>query len=115
MVNKMASTNKSNSIVTPSMGKGQIRKINNNIGLTKAQKEFIGNAELASEISSEEDKKKGRPRLDAKKRKVTFDMTEDLIQRIDAVAQSYGMSRASYISMAIMKNVLEFETGKENS
>ncbi len=75
--------------------------------LTPEQEKFVNEADVIVNNNEEPKKGRGRPASSVKKRKVTFDMAEDLIAEIDNVAKFYGMNRAQFVSQAVMKAVRE--------
>jgi hypothetical protein len=89
--------------------KGEIKKTGKEF--TPEQEAFMngGDKDLVAnkKEQTEEKKGRGRPASNIKKRKVTFDLSEDLITELDKVALFYGMNRAQFVSQAVMKAVRE--------
>jgi len=99
---------KKNSIITSTMKKARDTKKTEAKELTPEQEAFVngGDPDLVSN-HTEEKRGRGRPSSNQKKRKVTFDLAEELISEIDQVATFYGMNRAQFVSQAVMKAVRE--------
>ena len=91
--------------------KGEIKKTGKEF--TPEQEAFMngGDKDLVANKKEQTEEKKGRgrgrPASNIKKRKVTFDLSEDLITELDKVALFYGMNRAQFVSQAVMKAVRE--------
>ena len=71
--------------------------------MNAGDKDLIANKKEQTEAK----KGRGRPASNIKKRKVTFDLSVDLINELDKVANFYGMNRAQFVSQAVMKAVRE--------
>lgn len=101
---------KKQSIITSTMKKAREPKTEsaNTKEFTPEQEAFMngGDPDLVAN-HTEEKRGRGRPTSNQKKRKVTFDLAEDLILEIDQVATFYGMNRAQFVSQAVMKAVRE--------
>ncbi len=52
-----------------------------------------------------EKKGRGRPATGVKKQKMTFELSADLVQELDQVVKKFGMTRASFMSQAVMRAV----------
>ena len=102
---------KKNSIITSTMKKArEIKKTEAKEEFTPEQEAFMnaGDKDLIANKKEQTEKKgRGRPASNIKKRKVTFDLSEDLITELDKVALFYGMNRAQFVSQAVMKAVRE--------
>lgn len=113
MENKKMTTQK-RSIITKGMkARPQKKEEEKKTGkeFTPEQEAFMngGDKDLVAnkKEQTEEKKGRGRPASNIKKRKVTFDLSEDLITELDKVALFYGMNRAQFVSQAVMKAVRE--------
>ena len=71
---------------------------------------FVNGADLVSNSSASKPKGKiGRPASLISKRKVTFDISEELIAQIDKCANYLGTTRAAFCAQAVMWKVREMQ------
>ncbi len=64
----------------------------------------ISNSDQTKAATGEK-KKMGRPHSTVKKVKVSFDLTEELLKKLNECAQRYGITRAGFISIAIAEAI----------
>ena len=90
--------------------------------MTPEEEAFVNGADVISKGGSEQttsdDKPQkasrvGRPASPVTKRKVTFDIAEDLIAQIDQCASYFGMTRAAFCAQAVMQRVRETQKSEE--
>lgn len=71
---------------------------------------YVNGADLVSNSSASKPKGKiGRPASLISKRKVTFDISEELIAQIDKCANYLGTTRAAFCAQAVMWKVREMQ------
>ena len=105
---------KRNSIITPGMKRtmeDRKAKAKKNVpALTPEQEAFINGADVIVNNKKEQTEKKGRgrPATGIKKRKITFELSEELVNQLDLVVRKYGMTRSSFVSQAVMKAVKDY-------
>ena len=90
--------------------------------MTPEEEAFVNGADVISkggseQITSDDKPQKtsrvGRPASPVTKRKVTFDIAEDLIAQIDQCASYFGMTRAAFCAQAVMQRVRETQKSEE--
>ena len=106
---------KKNSIITSTMKKARETKKTEAKKLTPEQEAFVNGGDSDLIVNKEEQPKlipakRGRKPSLVKKQKMTFELAEDLVNELDEVVQSLGMTRASLMAQAVMKAVKEAQT-----
>ena len=95
---------KKNSIITSTMKKARETK---KTDVNGGDSDLIVNKEEQPKLIPA---KRGRKPSLVKKQKMTFELAEDLVNELDEVVQSLGMTRASFMAQAVMKAVKEAQT-----
>lgn len=102
-------TTKKNSIITSTMQKAREAKKTEENKLTPEQEAFVNGGDSDLIVNKEEQPKipakRGRKPSLVKKQKMTFELAEDLVNELNEVVKSMGMTRASFMAQAVMKAV----------
>ena len=103
-------TTKKNSIITSTMQKTREAKKTEENKLTPEQEAFVNGGDSDLIVNKEEQPKqipakRGRKPSLVKKQKMTFELAEDLVNELNEVVKSMGMTRASFMAQAVMKAV----------
>ena len=101
---------KKNSIITSTMQKTREAKKTEENKLTPEQEAFVNGGDSDLIVNKEEQPKpipakRGRKPSLVKKQKMTFELAEDLVNELNEVVKSMGMTRASFMAQAVMKAV----------
>lgn len=93
------------------MEENKAKQASEEVTMSKEVEAFVNGADLVSNSGASKTSKGkiGRPASLISKRKVTFDISEELIAQIDKCANYLGTTRAAFCAQAVMWKVREMQ------